>query len=87
MNPGEVKAGKKSEKENKDDAKNSRNEKKKQRLPTGLALMHGFSSTSVGKSRLTVRSREPGIQSYLISRRLNSPQLSEYLTRAKPPRR
>lgn len=56
MNPEEVKAGKKSEKENKDDAKNTRNEKKKQKLPTGLALMHGFSSTSVGKSRLTVRS-------------------------------
>jgi hypothetical protein len=87
MNPGEVKAGKKSEKENKDDAKNSRNEKKKQKLTTGLALMHGFSSTNVGKSRLTVRSTELGIRSYLISRRLNHPQLSEYLTRAKPPQR
>jgi hypothetical protein len=87
MNPGEVKASKKSEKENKDDAKNSRHEKKKQKLPTGLALMHGFSSTSVGKSRLTVRSTELGIRSYLISRSLNRPQLSEYLTRAKPPQR
>jgi len=56
MNPGGVKAGKRSEKENRVDAKNSRNNKKKQKLSTGLALMHGFSSTSVGKSRLTVRS-------------------------------
>ena len=27
---------------------------KKQKIPAGLALMHGFSATNVGKSRLTV---------------------------------
>lgn len=66
MNPGEVKASKRCEKENKDGAKNSRNGKKKQKLPTGLALMHGFSSTSVGKSRLTVRNARLGSVCNLI---------------------
>jgi hypothetical protein len=50
----EVKTGARSEKENKKDAKNGSNQKKKQKIPAGLALMHGFSSTSVGKCRLTV---------------------------------
>jgi len=53
MNPREVKTGK-GEKENKNDAHGS-NDKKKQKIPAGLALMHGFASVSVGKSRLTVR--------------------------------
>jgi hypothetical protein len=47
----------KGEKENKKDAKNEPNDKRKQRIPAGLALMHGFSSASVGKSRLTVRKK------------------------------
>jgi hypothetical protein len=55
MNPREVKANTRDEKENKDGAKSGPDNKKKQKLPAGLALMHGFSSTSVGKSRLTVR--------------------------------
>jgi hypothetical protein len=42
-------------KENKKDARDEPNDKRKQRIPAGLALMHGFSSASVGKSRLTVR--------------------------------
>jgi hypothetical protein len=55
MNPREVKASTRGEKENKDDAKSGPDDKKRQKLPAGLALMHGFSSASVGKSRLTVR--------------------------------
>ena len=54
MNPREVKANTRAEKENKDSAKSGPDNKKKQKLPAGLALMHGFSSASVGKSRLTV---------------------------------
>ncbi|KAH9999449.1 hypothetical protein BJV77DRAFT_959334 [Russula vinacea] len=41
-------------KENKKDARDEPNDKRKQRIPAGLALMHGFSSASVGKSRLTI---------------------------------
>jgi hypothetical protein len=52
MNSREERAGTRGEKENKKDAKN---DKRKQKIPAGLALMHGFSSASVGKSRLTVR--------------------------------
>jgi hypothetical protein len=55
MGSREDRAGTRGEKENKKDAKNEHNDKKKQRIPAGLALMHGFSSASVGKSRLTVR--------------------------------
>jgi hypothetical protein len=54
MNPQHVRAGTRAEKENNDDAKNCPNDKKKRKLPAGLALMHGFASASVGKSRLTV---------------------------------
>ena len=31
---------------------------KRQKVPVGLALMHGFSATNVGKSRLTVSTHE-----------------------------
>lgn len=55
MNPRENRAGSRGEKENKKDRKNELNDKKKHRIPAGLALMHGFSSTNVGKTRLTVR--------------------------------
>jgi hypothetical protein len=55
MNSREDRVGTRDEKENKKDTKNEPNEKKKHRIPAGLALMHGFSSTNVGKSRLTVR--------------------------------
>lgn len=58
-NPREDRAGTRGEKENKKDTKNDSNEKKKHRIPAGLALMHGFSSTNVGKSRLTVRKTHP----------------------------
>ncbi|KAH9978079.1 hypothetical protein BGW80DRAFT_792564 [Lactifluus volemus] len=50
MNPRKAKANTRDEKEN----ENGPVEKKKQKIPAGLALMHGFSSTSVGKSRLTM---------------------------------
>jgi hypothetical protein len=85
MNPREDRAGTRDEKENKKDA----NDKKKQRIPAGLALMHGFSSASVGKSRLTVREKLSmvGILPYPTLYRLNPRQISEYSTRAKPPRR
>ncbi|KAI9510469.1 hypothetical protein F5148DRAFT_1179618 [Russula earlei] len=53
MNSGEVRACSRGEKENRNDVKKS-NDKKKQRIPAGLALMHGFASASVGKSRLTI---------------------------------
>ncbi len=59
MNTREDRAGTRDEKENKKDTKNEPNEKKKHRIPAGLALMHGFSSTNVGKSRLTVRKSHP----------------------------
>ncbi|KAI0285063.1 hypothetical protein BGY98DRAFT_1173700 [Russula aff. rugulosa BPL654] len=54
MNSREVRAGTRGEKENKKDRKNELKEKKKHRIPAGLALMHGFSSTNVGKGRLTI---------------------------------
>jgi hypothetical protein len=54
MNPREVKGNTRGEKENKYGTKSGPDNKKKQILPAGLALMHGFSSASVGKSRLTV---------------------------------
>jgi hypothetical protein len=53
MNAREVKTSR-GEKENTNDGYGS-NDKKKQKVPAGLALMHGFASISVGKSRLTVR--------------------------------
>jgi hypothetical protein len=55
MNPPEVKASTRAEKENTDGTKSGLDDKKKRKLPAGLALMHGFSSACVGKSRLTVR--------------------------------
>lgn len=86
MDPREDRAGTRDEKENKKDAKN---DKKKQRIPAGLALMHGFSSASVGKSRLTVREKSSmvGILPYPALYRSNRRQISVYSTRAKPPRR
>ena len=89
MNPREDRAGTRDEKENKKDAKNELNDKKKQRIPAGLALMHGFSSASVGKSRLTVREKSSmvGILPYPALYRSNRRQISVYSTRAKPPRR
>jgi hypothetical protein len=89
MNPREDRAGTRDEKENKKDAKNELNDKKKQRIPAGLALMHGFSSASVGKSRLTVREKSVHgwVSPYPTLYRLNHRQISEYSTRAKPPRR
>ncbi|KAI0002963.1 hypothetical protein BJV74DRAFT_563075 [Russula compacta] len=54
MNPREVKVDTRGEKENRNDERKGSNDKKKHKIPAGLALMHGFSSTSVGKSRLTI---------------------------------
>jgi hypothetical protein len=86
MNPREDTRG---EKENKKDARNEPNDKRKQRIPAGLALMHGFSSASVGKGRLTVRTKLSMVRifPYPASRRLNRRQISVYLTRAEPLRR
>ena len=41
--------------ERKDNAASGPGHKKKQKIPAGFALMHGFSSANVGKNRLTVR--------------------------------
>lgn len=89
MNPREDRAGTRDEKENKKGAKNGPNEKKKQRIPAGLALMHGFSSASVGKSRLTVRKKLSMVRilTYPTLHRLNRRQILVYSARAKPPRR
>jgi hypothetical protein len=62
MNPRKAKANTRDEKEN----ETGFVEKKKQKIPAGLALMHGFSSTSVGKSRLTVRKVTPELECQLI---------------------
>jgi hypothetical protein len=81
MNPRKAKANTRDEKENE-------NEKKKQKIPAGLALMHGFSSTSVGKSRLTVRKRYSGVgmSTHPMSRvRWSHRQISAYSIRAEPP--
>lgn len=51
MNPRDAKP---SRKERKDNATGGPTNKKKQKIPAGLALMHGFSSANVGKTRLTV---------------------------------
>lgn len=67
MNPREDRAGTRGEKENKKGTKNENNEKKKHRIPAGLALMHGFSSTNVGKSRLTVREPHPWLGFHLAN--------------------
>lgn len=67
MNSREDRAGTRGEKENKKDTKNEPNEKKKHRIPAGLALMHGFSSTNVGKSRLTVRKIRPWLRFHLVN--------------------
>lgn len=67
MNSREDRAGTRGEKENKKDTKNEPNEKKKHRIPAGLALMHGFSSTNVGKSRLTVRKTRPWLIFHLVN--------------------
>jgi hypothetical protein len=64
MNSREDRAGTRGEKENKKDTKN---EKKKHRIPAGLALMHGFSSTNVGKSRLTVCKTHPWLGFHLVN--------------------
>jgi hypothetical protein len=58
MDPRKAKASARDEKENENEAKSGPVDKKKQKIPAGLALMHGFSSTSVGKTRLTVRKAE-----------------------------
>ena len=56
MNPREAKPSTTAGKERKENATGRpSNSKKKQKIPAGLALMHGFSSASVGNSRLTVR--------------------------------
>jgi len=67
MNPREVRVGTRGEEENKKSAKNEFNEKKKHRIPAGLALMHGFSSTNVGKSRLTVRKAHSWLGFHLVN--------------------
>ena len=67
MNSREDRAGTRGEKENKKDRKNEPNERKKHRIPAGLALMHGFSSTNVGKSRLTVRKTHPWLEFHLVN--------------------
>ena len=67
MNPREDRAGTMGEKENKKDTKDEHNEKKKHRIPAGLALMHGFSSTNVGKGRLTVRKTHPWLGLHLVN--------------------
>jgi hypothetical protein len=55
MNPREAtKPSTTTRKERKDNA-TSGPANKKQKIPAGFALMHGFSSANVGKSRLTVR--------------------------------
>lgn len=89
MNSREDRVGTRDEKENKRGAKNELNDKKKQRIPAGLALMHGFSSTSVGKGRLTVRKKSAmvGILPYPSLCRWIRRQISVYLTRAEPLRR
>jgi hypothetical protein len=61
MNPRKAKVNTRDEKENESDTKSGPVDKKKQKIPAGLALMHGFSSTSVGKSRLTVRKSYSGV--------------------------
>ncbi|KAH9007117.1 hypothetical protein EDB86DRAFT_55783 [Lactarius hatsudake] len=53
MNPRE-KLRTTTRKERKDNATSSPTNKKKQKISAGFALMHGFSSANVGKSRLTV---------------------------------
>jgi hypothetical protein len=56
MNPREVtKRSTTTRKEGKDDVTSGPTNKKKQKISAGFALMHGFSSANVGKSRLTVR--------------------------------
>jgi hypothetical protein len=67
MNSREDRAGTRGEKENKKDRKNEPKEKKKHRIPAGLALMHGFSSTNVGKGRLTVRKTHPWLGFRLVN--------------------
>lgn len=88
MNPREVKVDTRGEKENRNDEKKGPNDKK-HKIPAGLALMHGFSSTSVGKGRLTVRTSSSivGVSPYPTPRRLNHRQISAYLTKAEPLRR
>ncbi|KAI9448330.1 hypothetical protein H4582DRAFT_80991 [Lactarius indigo] len=54
MNPREDEPSTTTRKERKDNATSGPTNKKKQKIPAGFALMHGFSSASVGKSRLTV---------------------------------
>ncbi len=54
MNPREAKPSTATRKERKNNA-TSGPTNKKQKIPAGFALMHGFSSASIGKSRLTVR--------------------------------
>jgi hypothetical protein len=73
MNPREDRAGTRGGpgKENKKDTKNELNEKKKHRIPVGLALMHGFSSTNVGKSRLTVRKNSSMVRISFIQSRID----------------
>jgi hypothetical protein len=90
MNPRKAKASTREDKENEKDAKRRSVEKKKQKIPAGLALMHGISSTSVGKSRLTVRKScsRVGMSPYpLISRRWSHRQISAYLIRVEPPQK
>ena len=59
MNPKKRKASTdEANEESGDDIRHKKGSKrKKAKIPVGLALMHGFSATNVGKSRLTVRSR------------------------------
>ncbi|KAH9077474.1 hypothetical protein EDB83DRAFT_2350247 [Lactarius deliciosus] len=56
MNPRE-KPRTTTRKERKDNATSGPTNKKKQKISAGFALMHGFSSANVGKSRLTVEPR------------------------------
>lgn len=56
MNPREAaKPSTTTGKERRDNATGGPTNKKKQKIAAGFALMHGFSSANVGKSRLTVR--------------------------------
>ncbi|KAI9466722.1 hypothetical protein BJY52DRAFT_1233914 [Lactarius psammicola] len=54
INPREAKPSTTTRKERKGNATSGPTSKKRQKVPAAFALMHGFSSASVGKSRLTV---------------------------------
>jgi hypothetical protein len=55
MNPREVTKPSTTTRKGRKDDVTSGPANKKQKIPAGFALMHGFTSANVGKSRLTVR--------------------------------